>query len=282
MTLSAHQLTVRVRGKATPIIENVSLDVSPGEFVAIIGANGAGKSTILKALSGDMTPDHGQVVMNGRPLSQWRMKDRARVRAVLPQSSVLNAPFTALEIVLMGRAPHIRGIEHPRDYEIAREALTAAHVDHLEARSYTTLSGGERQRVQLARVLAQIWEPVEGNAQYLLIDEPTNNLDIAHQHSTLRIARRFAGEGVGVLAILHDLNLASQYADRVVIVNQGHIVAEGSAEAVFTPETIQQAFHISVTITTHPHLERPLIVPIPEIAELTTDDLDEQLHLVRS
>lgn len=279
MTLIARHLTVSIRGRAVPLIEDISLAITPGEFIAIVGANGAGKSTILKALSGDIIPDEGEVLMNGRPLPQWRMKDRAQVRAVLPQSSVLNAPFTALEIVLMGRAPHIRGIEQAHDYDIARKALAAAQVEHLERRTYTTLSGGERQRVQLARVLAQIWEPVNGQSQYLLIDEPTNNLDIAHQHSTLQIARRFAGEGVGVLAILHDLNLASQYADRVVIVNHGRIVAQGTADDVFTSEIIQHAFNISVTITNHPHLERPLIVPIPDVATMSTEAIAGSLTI---
>lgn len=266
MSLEARQITVKIN--RTTIIEDVSLQVDPGDVVAIIGANGAGKSTILKVLSGDMQPDQGATWMNGQALKAWSIKEMAKMRAVLPQSSILNAPFTSLEIVLMGRAPHIRGIEQPEDYDIARQALEAAQVRHLESRSYTTLSGGERQRVQLARVLAQIWKPLpDDRARYLLIDEPTNNLDIAHQHSTLRIARRFAGQGVGVLAILHDLNLAAQYADRIVIVQQGRVSATGTAHDVLTPDNIQQAFNVAVTITPHPHLDCPLVVPIPDMEE---------------
>ncbi|MEQ8676992.1 MAG: heme ABC transporter ATP-binding protein [Aggregatilineales bacterium] len=276
MSIEAQSVTVSIRGKT--IVQDVSLCIEPGQFVAIVGANGAGKSTFINVMSGDIQPEHGTVTLNGQPLRQWDVKSLARMRAVLPQSSSLNAPFTALEIVLMGRSPHIRGIEQPHDYAIAREALAAAQVSHLEQRAYTTLSGGEKQRVQLARVLAQIWEPLEnGLPRYLLIDEPTNNLDIAHQHSTLKIAKRFADQGVGVLAILHDLNLASQYADQVVVINEGAVLANGTPDAVFTPEIIQNAFHISVTITRHPHMDCPLIIPIPDLAEPLPDVFSDAL-----
>jgi iron complex transport system ATP-binding protein len=266
MSIEAQSVSVSIRGKT--IVQEVSLSVKPGQFVAIVGANGAGKSTCINVMSGDLQPERGTVTLNGKPLKQWDSKSLAKMRAVLPQSSLLNAPFTALEIVLMGRSPHIRGIEQPEDYAIARQALAAAQVANLEQRSYTTLSGGEKQRVQLARVLAQIWEPLEnGQPRYLLIDEPTNNLDIAHQHSTLKIAKRFAEQGVGVLAILHDLNLAAQYADQVAVIQEGQVLANGAPDVVFTPEIIQEAFHISVTITRHPHMDCPLIIPIPDITD---------------
>lgn len=274
MSIEAQSVSVSIRGKS--IVQGVSLSVKPGQFVAIVGANGAGKSTFINVMSGDRQPEHGTVTLNGKSLKQWDSKSLAKMRAVLPQSSSLNAPFTALEIVLMGRSPHIRGIEQPHDYAIARQALAAAQVAHLEQRSYTTLSGGEKQRVQLARVLAQIWEPLEnGQDRYLLIDEPTNNLDIAHQHSTLKIAKRFAEQGVGVLAILHDLNLAAQYADQVAVIQGGQVLANGAPDVVFTPEIIQEAFHISVTITRHPHMDCPLIIPIPDITDALPDMFED-------
>jgi iron complex transport system ATP-binding protein len=232
--------------------------------LAVVGPNGAGKSTLRKILCGDLKPSGGEVFMKGRALADWSLTERAQVRAVLPQDSSLNFPFTVLEVVLMGRAPHLKGAEGKHDYEVARAALDAVEVRHLEERIYPTLSGGERQRVQLARVLAQIWEPPAGGARYLLLDEPTSNLDLAHQHSTLKIARRFAREGVGVLIILHDLNLAAQYADRILMLRQGSVAALGSPIEVLTPEAIYETFGMPVVITKHPLLECPLIIPSTE------------------
>lgn len=263
MTLRADNITVMVGGK--PLIQNVTLSVHPGEFAVIIGPNGAGKSTLLRALCGDVNPTSGTVQMAGRPLKEWKLRDQAKMRAVLAQSSNLTFPFSVMDVVLMGRGPHIRGGESADDYAIAYATLDAVHIEHLQDRLYTTLSGGEKQRVQLARILAQIWEPVDNNPRYLLLDEPTNNLDLNHQHSILEIARQFADDGVAVLAVLHDLNLASQYADQILVLKQGQALITGSPEAVLTPARIQEAFGIPVTIMKHPHMERPLIVPIPTV-----------------
>lgn len=260
MSLEGRQLTYRIGGK--PLVEDVSLKVAPGEIVAVVGANGAGKSTLLKLLCGDLNPAHGDVTLADKPLSQWRKRDLARVRAVLPQTSPLSFGFSALEVVLMGRSPHVQGIERPEDLAIVRAALAAASVEHLAQRSYLTLSGGEQQRVQLARVLAQIWE--DNGARYLLLDEPTNNLDLAHQHGTLSIASDFARRGVGVLAILHDLNLAAQYADHVLIMKAGRLLAYGTPNQVFTREIIYDAFDMAVIIAPHPSLDCPLVIAEPQ------------------
>lgn len=258
--IEARRIHVAINDKT--LLEDVSLDVRGGEVLAVVGANGAGKSTLRKVLCGDLQPNAGQVSMSGRPLDEWSLTERAQVRAVLPQDSSLNFPFTVLEVVLMGRAPHLKGAEGRRDYKIARAALEAVEARHLEERIYPTLSGGERQRVHLARVLAQIWEPAE-RARYLLLDEPTSNLDLSHQHSTLSVASRLAREGVGVLVILHDLNLAAQYSDRIVMLKAGRIVAMGAPAEVFTHQAIYETFAMPVVITKHPYLECPLIVPAP-------------------
>lgn len=260
MTLNAHNITVRVGKKE--LLRDVSLSIAPGEIVAVVGPNGAGKSTLLKAITGDIDAQSGAVQMAGRPLDRWSLLHRARVRAILSQSVPLHFAFSVLEVVLMGRSPHINGRESERDYDIAYQALAMAEVGHLAERTYTTLSGGERQRAQFARVLAQIWEPVDGLPRYLLMDEPTNNLDLTHQHSTLKVARKFAGEGVGVLVILHDLNLAAEYADRIVILRDGDLLACGHPEAVLTAETIETAFNMPAIITPHPITGRPLVIPI--------------------
>ena len=260
--IEARHLRVNV-GRSKALLDDVSLNVCAGEVLAVVGPNGAGKSTLRKALCGDLRPSRGEVLMNGRPLADWSLMERARTRAVLPQDSTLNFPFTVFEVVLMGRTPHVRGAEGARDYEIAREALEAVEAGHLKERLYPTLSGGERQRAQLARVLAQIWEPHPDHARYLLLDEPTSNLDLSHQHSTLEIARRFAREGVGVLVVLHDLNLAALYADRIVMLKDGRAIASGTPAEVLTRETIKDTFAMPVLVIKHPGSDHPLVIPTP-------------------
>lgn len=162
----------------------------------------------------------------------------------------------------MGRTPHIRGAETQNDYDIVTEAMHLTLTSHLANRIYTTLSGGEKQRVQLARVLAQIWE--EDTQRYLLLDEPTNNLDLSHQHRTLSLGREFAGQNVGVLTVLHDLNLAAQYADRILVMQNGQIVAEGTPHAVLTPAVIEQTFNLPAIVQEHPYHDCPLVIPLPQ------------------
>ncbi|MFP4322771.1 MAG: heme ABC transporter ATP-binding protein [Anaerolineales bacterium] len=257
--LIGEHLTYAINHKT--LVDDVSLDIAPGEIVGVIGANGAGKSTLLKLLVGDLEPRSGRVAMNNRPLADWGKRERAKTRAVLPQSTSLTFGFSVLEVVLIGRSPHVHGIERKIDYGIARQALVATKIDHLAERIFTTLSGGEKQRVQLARVLAQIWEGT--NARYLMLDEPTNNLDLAHQHGTLQIARQVAGRGVGILAILHDLNLAAQYADRILIMHQGRCLAIGASKDVLTSHNIEAAFSLPVRVEAHPYLNCPLIIAVP-------------------
>ncbi|HEY0428245.1 MAG TPA: heme ABC transporter ATP-binding protein [Pyrinomonadaceae bacterium] len=256
--IEAQNITVEIHSRK--ILEDVSVSINCGEVLAVLGANGAGKSTLRKVLCGDLAPTAGAVSMNGKALDDWTLIERAKARAVLPQDSTLNFPFAVLEVVLMGRAPHVRGTESRKDYEIARAALEAVEAEHLEDRIYPTLSGGERQRVHLARVLAQIWESSATGARYLLLDEPTSNLDLAHQHETLKIARKLAVEGVGLLVILHDLNLAARYADKVMMLKDGKIIAFGSVEEVFTAGIIDETFGVNVSVIKHPFFDCPLII----------------------
>jgi iron complex transport system ATP-binding protein len=189
------------------------------------------------------------------------MRERARTRAVLPQSAALAFGFTGLETVLMGRYPHSLGAARAHDLEIARTALARLDAAHLETRFVTTLSGGELARVQLARVAAQIWPEAPGAPRYLLLDEPIASLDPAHQHLALRTARSFAhAHGCGVLAVLHDINLAAQYADRVVLLRQGRVLAEGAPAPVLTPAALRECFNVEATIVAQPRSDRPLVV----------------------
>jgi len=261
--LQARQIAVRLGGQL--ILDQVSLRVAPGELVAVIGPNGAGKSTLLRVLSGELKPHAGTVELLGRALESWPVRELARRRAVLSQHTTLEFAFSALEVVLLGRAPHGGGAG-PRELAIAYAALAAAEIEQLADRWYTTLSGGEQQRVQLARVLAQIWEPVDEQPRLLLLDEPTSSLDLAHQHHTLALARRFARHDTGVLAILHDLNLAAQYADRLLLLQRGQLLASGPPGDVLTAELIGRAFELPVHVMPHPSLPCPLVVAVPGAA----------------
>ena len=256
--LAMHNICVQVG--QTPLLTDVSLAVSAGEVVAVVGPNGAGKSTLLKTMCGEIVPTDGQVVLKGQQLQAWHRRERAQVMAVLPQDSTLTFPFTVLEVVIMGRTPHSNGIERTQDYAIAHAALEAAGMLAFAHRLYPTLSGGERQRVHFARVLAQVWETPKAGARYLLLDEPTSSLDLAYQHHTLETVRQFASNGVGVLTILHDLNLAARFADRIVVLKDGRQLASGCPHTVLTPDIIQAAFAVSATVMPHPSLSCPLVV----------------------
>jgi iron complex transport system ATP-binding protein len=244
----------------------VSLEVAAGEVVALLGPNGAGKTTLLRVLSGEEPPDEGQVQLLGRPLHRWPPRQLARIRAVLSQSCSLDFGFTVFEVALMGRMPHVEHRETPRDLDIVGAALEAAGVAHLSERIYTTLSGGERQRVQLARVMAQLGEPPaavaepSGPPRLLLLDEPTSNLDVAHQHAALTLARDQARAGAAVLAVLHDLNLAGQYADRLALLRDGQLVTCGPPAEVLTFDNIWRVFEVNTLVVPHPTLPVPLVV----------------------
>lgn len=245
----------------TPIIKDVSLEVTPGELTVIVGSNGAGKSTLLRLLTGESKPNSGQIFLNEKPLQSIPFNELAKCRAVLPQSSSLSFPFKVEEVVLMGRSPH-KGAGYKKDQQIVEEVLTLVDTLHLKDRVYTTLSGGESQRVQLARVIAQIWQKQNNEARYLLLDEPTSALDLAHQHNTLDIAQKFAHqENIAVLAVLHDLNLSALYADKIIMMKNGNIVKTGTPEEVLKEHLIEEAFNLEVKVIPHPvHRNCPLVV----------------------
>lgn len=238
------------------VLHSIDLNLSPGQVVGVLGPNGAGKSSLLDVLCGELAPDRGHVKLQGRPLADWSGQERARCLAVLPQVSSLGFSFRVEEVVAMGRMPH--GTGQRRDAEIVQRALQAADAAHLVGRSYLALSGGEQQRVHLARVLAQLWPGEQGTT--LLLDEPTSMLDPLHQHTTLEAVRRFADCGAAVLVILHDLNLAARYCDRILLLESGRCHALATPQEVLTPVALKAVFGIDVLVQAHPERGHPLII----------------------
>lgn len=252
--LRAENLQIR-RGQQT-VLEGIDLELKPGEVLGVLGPNGAGKSTLLGALCGELRPSQGKVWLDDRELASWEGTQRAQRLAVLPQTSTLDFAFRVEEVVGLGRLPHQSG--RVRDDEIIAAALHAADAGHLSGRSYLALSGGERQRVHLARVLAQLWPGQAG--QTLLLDEPTSMLDPLHQHTTLQAIREFANHGAAVLVILHDLNLAARYCDRLLLLQHGRPHALDSPAMVLRPEPLKAVFGLEVLVQQHPERGHPLII----------------------
>ncbi|MFC3607145.1 heme ABC transporter ATP-binding protein [Stutzerimonas tarimensis] len=244
-----------VRGERL-VLQDIDLALRPGELTAVLGPNGAGKSTLLGALCGELQAQTGRVSLDGRLLSRWPPLERARRLAVLAQHSSLGFAFAVEEVVAMGRLPHASGREH--DQEVVDQAMRSTDIMHLRTRSYLKLSAGEQQRVHLARVLAQLWPG--GQGQVLLLDEPTSSLDPRHQYQLLDVVRTFVERGGTALAILHDLNLAARYGDKLVLIAEGTVRSAGSAEQVLVPERVQQVFGLEVLVQPHPERGHPLVI----------------------
>jgi len=261
--LEVENIQLGYTGEIPAIVQGLSLTVNPGEFLGIVGPNGSGKSTLVRALSRVLAPIRGTVLLSGRNLyTDLSARESARSVSTVPQSTTITFDFTVREIVEMGRAPHQSQspfAQHTsRDGEIVAEAMRKADVLGLADRIASTLSGGEQQRVLLARALAQ--EP-----EILLLDEPTSHLDLHHQTQVLRVVRHLTTEArIGTLAVLHDLNLAASYADRLLLMAGGRVVAVGTPAEVLTEANIQQAYGARVWVRCHPVSGRPIVLTLPD------------------
>ena len=227
--LDVQNLTMKFGGLIA--IDDLSFSAKKDHITSIIGPNGAGKSTLLSTLSGAIQPTHGFVDLDGLELQKWSTKELAFRRSILPQQSILNFSFLCFDIVLLGRSPYHHYSTSQEDITAAQIALEKTQTSHLANRSYETLSGGERQRIQLARVLTQINffdDDYSNKSRFLLLDEPTSDLDLSHQHKILSIARESTERGIGVIAIHHDLKLAAMYADKIIVLKNGEITESGS------------------------------------------------------
>jgi iron complex transport system ATP-binding protein len=249
-----------------PLLSDIDLSVRPGEVAAVLGPNGAGKSTLLSVLAGLRVPACGTVALGGRDLPAIDAETLAMERAVMLQDSAVAFDFSVREVVELGRYPH-RWLPSADEAGIVNEAMALTDVGHLADRAINSLSGGERARTQLARVLAQIWHPLpNGRPRWLLLDEPTAALDLHHQHHTLTTVRRWALErGVGVVAVLHDLNLALHYADRVWVLDGGRLEASGPPASTLTPALLRRVWRVEAqTWTSADGRAHLLITPLSE------------------
>lgn len=243
--LSADNICVKRTNRT--VLNQAFVRLRRGVMTAVVGPNGSGKSTLLKAITSELPLARGNVMIAGKPLSHWEKhpKELAKFRAVLPQSSTLFFDFRVLDVVLMGRSPHLKGGETEKDYEICYRALERVGMDRMAERSFLRLSGGERQRVQLARAIAQIMDVVErGDPALFLMDEPTANLDLKHQFEVLEMGRDFADRGAAVMVVLHDLQQARQYADEVLMLRRGHVAGYGDAMQVLSEARISTVFEV--------------------------------------
>jgi iron complex transport system ATP-binding protein len=267
---------VYVRYGDRTVIDNVSLAVRPGEFTVVLGRNGAGKSTLLKALAGDFSVPSvrnffcysGTTLLNGEPINGIASERLARTRAVLSQTFQNSFPIRVEELVSIGRYPHLsRECSSVREQIIVDDVLGLAGITHLKTRDITTLSGGELARAQFARTLAQLWlsddaDSREKAARFLLLDEPTAALDLVHQHKLFATVKELTRSwGIGAFAIAHDCNLAARYADRMIFLADGRLIAEGAPRDVVSEEVIEQCFGLGVRVV-HDDLDgTPYLIP---------------------
>jgi iron complex transport system ATP-binding protein len=250
-TITAAGIGVVIDGRA--IVSDVHIEICAGEVLALVGPNGAGKSTLLSVLSGDVKPSSGSVSIGGRDIRTIRHIELARLRSVLTQENQVSFPFTVTEVVEMGRSPWTRTGDQADDASAVAAAIEATDVAHLAERRYTSLSGGEKARVSLARVLAQ-------RTPTVFLDEPTAALDLRHQEDVMTTARALARQGRAVVVVVHDLSLASAYADRVALIADGRLETVGTPAEVFTAERVERVYGLAVEVITQNN--RPVIIPV--------------------
>lgn len=261
--IEAIDVTFKVGGRT--LLKNVNFRLRPGELCAITGANGAGKSTLLKVLCRELRHDSGKIEINGRSINDYGSLEMAQIRSVLSQQNRVSLPFKVAEIVMMGRYPFFGQKPGNHDHAIVENCLNRLEITHLADRLYPTLSGGEQQRVQIAKTLAQVWKTPNA---YIFLDEPTTGLDLKHQHQLIRLANELANSGYGIVAVIHDLNVALQHTDKVLLLNKGEVHAFGKPADVLTPTNIQQTFGITVNVIHSVEGHGSLIIP-----QITTTSL---------
>jgi iron complex transport system ATP-binding protein len=262
-------INLRFSYNSYPFIENINFMLKPGEFISLIGPNGAGKSTILKLIMGFLYPQAGEILISGKSIKKWKAKKKASLIGYVPQAAFLPPTFTVRHSVLLGRTPYLGflGLADQRDHEIVKENLALMEIDHLQDRIVGELSGGEQQRVMLARALTQ-------QPDCLLLDEPTTSLDIHHQISILALIRQqVKKKQLAVLAVMHDLNLASTFSHQLLLINKGRMIMQGKPQQVLIDKRIKKIYGSDVRVINDPKQSaHPFIIPsLPELTYYESD-----------
>jgi iron complex transport system ATP-binding protein len=255
--------------RGVPVLAGVAIGSRSDEVVGIIGPNGSGKTTLLKVLAGLLAADAGSVTLDGRPLASLDRREIAARMSVVPQETHLAFDYSALEIVLMGRYAHLGpfALEGPEDFAAARRAMRSTGTDHLERRAFGSLSGGEKQRVIVASALAQLDTPGAGRGgTFLLLDEPTASLDLGYQLELLNLLRHLHVErSIGVIVAIHDLNLAAALCDRLVLLREGRVLADGPTREVLTAPRIRELYGVEADVVSHGEAGHPIVVPLRRV-----------------
>lgn len=262
MSALLHTSDLSLQLGKTPILHNIDLSLSSGTFLGILGANGQGKSTLLHALSGSHLPTRSRIYYKNKPLTAWTDPELAKERAVLTQNVVFRTTLSVQHVVMMGRYPHYHPFGQPseHDWHCVEHVLDALQLRSLMKRNLHTLSGGQQQLVQVARVLVQVWDSTPKAPKLLLLDEPTSNLDIRYQHLLLHCLRTWLPQkGWGIAAVLHDLNLAVQFATQILLLKDGRVHVQGNPQETLTSPHLQTVFGVATTcqynsITQQPHI----------------------------
>lgn len=254
--IKAHQ--INYLHKDFHILEGVDVSLGYGEFLAIVGPNGAGKSSLLSVLANEIKQGKQEVLFKEKSISDWEVKVLSQHKSKFSQHNSNEIPLDVKDVVMMGRYPYFDSQPRKEDLEAANKMMYETDVYHLKDREYNTLSGGEKQRVHLSRVMAQLENEIAHKLVFL--DEPLNNLDIKHQYKALEIIKNFTKKANSAIVVLHDLNLAAQFADKILLMKSGKVAAYGTPQEVFTAETISQAYNFPCTICGHPITNNPMII----------------------
>ena len=253
--IKAHQISYKHR--EFHILNGVDVSLEYGEFLAIVGPNGAGKSSLLSVLANEVKSNQ-KIVFKNKNINDWEVQELSKHKAKFSQHNSNDIPLEVQDVVMMGRYPYFDAQPRQKDHDAMNSMMQETDVFHLKEREYNTLSGGEKQRVHLSRVLVQLQNEIAHKLVFL--DEPLNNLDVKHQYKALETIKNFTKKTNSAIVVLHDLNLAAQYADKILLMKSGRVAAYGSPEEVFTAENISEAYNFPCTICGHPITNNPMII----------------------
>jgi len=254
--LEAHKISYAHRKFS--ILDSIDIAVANGELLVIVGPNGAGKSTLLSVLANEALKQEDAIYFKKKQFKDWDIKELSHNKAKFSQQNNPDIPLLVQDIVLMGRYPYFNSNPNKEDWDIIGETMKEMDIYELKERNYNTLSGGEKQRVHLARVFAQLQNTL-GN-KLIFLDEPLNNLDVKHQYNIMETIKKFTQQGNTAIMVLHDLNLAAQFADNVLLIKKGKVVANGNPKTVFTESIITETYNFQCTICPNPITKNPMVL----------------------